>query len=586
MALEDGSPATFTPQVIANAFVKQYYQTLRYAREDAYKFYNDKSILGRTDSNGKMICVTTIDDIKEQLVSTDCADCLIEIETVDAQPSHVDGVIILVAGYFTTAVVKQKFIQSFFLAPQENSGYYVLNDTFRLTGISFEVKVVAANHDNKSTQITTLPNEPEIDSFKESEVPGVPPAGNILVNDGVISTSANVVSPVKNDPVVETCVKVVNEDVVKIPVAAPASTPVTAEEVVNKDFVKIPESAPALPSSVEKAAPAPPASVEKAAAAPPASVEKGAPAPRTPVEKADPAPSAPVEKGAPALRAPVEKADPAPRAPVEKEVTRKTYASVVKIPREDTQPAPAARPSKPNLNIKMVQNTEKNVSSPSKPAHATVNALPGDKGVPKNKSPDEPGYSIFVKNLPFEATVEMVEQEFSKFGAIKSGGVQVKCQPDQFCFGFVEFESQQSMLAAIEASRVYFGTRESYVEEKRTKTRVVDGVITRGDDNGNGGGGRFHSGRGGGYYGDGYKRQWGGQNNGYYNGADNMRNDYSGRVRGPQGNGHPQNGHGYHQNGHGYYSGNGYQQRRPNSNGNGLRVERNNGFRQQGPASA
>uniref|UniRef100_A0A804UEN3 Nuclear transport factor 2 (NTF2) family protein with RNA binding (RRM-RBD-RNP motifs) domain n=1 Tax=Zea mays TaxID=4577 RepID=A0A804UEN3_MAIZE len=531
MALEDGSPATFTPQVIANAFVKQYYQTLRYAREDAYKFYNDKSILGRTDSNGKMICVTTIDDIKEQLVSTDCADCLIEIETVDAQPSHVDGVIILVAGYFTTAVVKQKFIQSFFLAPQENSGYYVLNDTFRLTGISFEVKVVAANHDNKSTQITTLPNEPEIDSFKESEVPGVPPAGNILVNDGVISTSANVVSPVKNDPVVETCVKVVNEDVVKIPVAAPASTPVTAEEVVNKDFVKIPESAPALPSSVEKA-------------------------------------------------------DPAPRAPVEKEVTRKTYASVVKIPREDTQPAPAARPSKPNLNIKMVQNTEKNVSSPSKPAHATVNALPGDKGVPKNKSPDEPGYSIFVKNLPFEATVEMVEQEFSKFGAIKSGGVQVKCQPDQFCFGFVEFESQQSMLAAIEASRVYFGTRESYVEEKRTKTRVVDGVITRGDDNGNGGGGRFHSGRGGGYYGDGYKRQWGGQNNGYYNGADNMRNDYSGRVRGPQGNGHPQNGHGYHQNGHGYYSGNGYQQRRPNSNGNGLRVERNNGFRQQGPASA
>ncbi|CAD6250866.1 unnamed protein product [Miscanthus lutarioriparius] len=44
----------------------------------------------------------------------------------------------------------------------------------------------------------------------------------------------------------------------------------------------------------------------------------------------------------------------------------------------------------------------------------------------------------------------MVEQEFSKFGAIKSGGIQVKCQPDQFCFGFVKFESQQSMLAAIE----------------------------------------------------------------------------------------------------------------------------------------
>ena len=45
----------------------------------------------------------------------------------------------------------------------------------------------------------------------------------------------------------------------------------------------------------------------------------------------------------------------------------------------------------------------------------------------------EPGYSIFVKNLPFDATVEMVEQEFSKFGSIKSGGIQVKCQVSLSC---------------------------------------------------------------------------------------------------------------------------------------------------------
>jgi hypothetical protein len=45
---------------VAKAFVKQYYQTLCYTREDAYKFYNDSSILGRTDSNGKMMNVTTI----------------------------------------------------------------------------------------------------------------------------------------------------------------------------------------------------------------------------------------------------------------------------------------------------------------------------------------------------------------------------------------------------------------------------------------------------------------------------------------------------------------------------------------------
>lgn len=38
------------------------------------------------------------------------------------------------------------------------------------------------------------------------------------------------------------------------------------------------------------------------------------------------------------------------------------------------------------------------MSSPSKPAHATVNALPGDKGVPKNKSPD--GKFLFSTLVP------------------------------------------------------------------------------------------------------------------------------------------------------------------------------------------
>jgi RNA recognition motif-containing protein len=40
--------------------------------------------------------------------------------------------------------------------------------------------------------------------------------------------------------------------------------------------------------------------------------------------------------------------------------------------------------------------------------------------------PAEQGYSIFVKSLPFNSTVEMVEEEFKKFGAIKPGGIQVR----------------------------------------------------------------------------------------------------------------------------------------------------------------
>jgi RNA recognition motif-containing protein len=38
------------------------------------------------------------------------------------------------------------------------------------------------------------------------------------------------------------------------------------------------------------------------------------------------------------------------------------------------------------------------------------------------------GYSIYVKGLPGNATPALLENEFKKFGPIKSGGIQVRCQ--------------------------------------------------------------------------------------------------------------------------------------------------------------
>lgn len=50
---------------------------------------------------------------------------------MDAQESYGGGVIVLVTGFMTGKDdIKQKFTQSFFLAPQEK-GYFVLNDVFR-----------------------------------------------------------------------------------------------------------------------------------------------------------------------------------------------------------------------------------------------------------------------------------------------------------------------------------------------------------------------------------------------------------------------------------------------------------------------
>lgn len=36
------------------------------------------------------------------------------------------------------------------------------------------------------------------------------------------------------------------------------------------------------------------------------------------------------------------------------------------------------------------------------------------------------GHSIYVRNLPFDATVDQLEEEFKKFGPIKRDGIQVR----------------------------------------------------------------------------------------------------------------------------------------------------------------
>lgn len=65
-------------------------------------------------------------------MSVDFRNCLTEIETADAQPSHKDGVLIVVTGSLTSSEgICRKFTQTFFLAPQESGGYFVLNDVFR-----------------------------------------------------------------------------------------------------------------------------------------------------------------------------------------------------------------------------------------------------------------------------------------------------------------------------------------------------------------------------------------------------------------------------------------------------------------------
>lgn len=113
----------------------------------------------------------------------------------------------------------------------------------------------------------------------------------------------------------------------------------------------------------------------------------------------------------------------APPPPAQKDVTKKSYASIVKVMKEvSLTPVVKPKPA-PKHVVKTVEASEK----PSVKSSQTVEITPNDNNdAENNTSNDEQGYSVFVKSLPHNVTVQTVEEEFKKFGAIKPGGIQVR----------------------------------------------------------------------------------------------------------------------------------------------------------------
>ncbi|KAJ6910238.1 nuclear transport factor 2 family protein [Populus alba x Populus x berolinensis] len=152
---------------------------------------------------------------------------------------------------------------------------------------------------------------------------------------------------------------------------------------------------------------------------------------------------------------------------VQEDAPKKSYASVVNALNLKTQPfqkrVSDVKPVKQSLTAVPPMASSHQTGSPRPPGNNIVE-------INKNSTAAE-GYSIFVANLPMDATVGELTQTFSKFGAIKPNGVQVRSyKQDKNCFGFVEFESANSVEKALEVSTVTIGTRTAHIERKNAKT--------------------------------------------------------------------------------------------------------------------
>ncbi|KAF8005740.1 hypothetical protein BT93_K0121 [Corymbia citriodora subsp. variegata] len=209
----------------------------------------------------------------------------------------------------------------------------------------------------------------------------------------------------------------------------------------------------------------------------------------------------------------------------EEDAPKKSYASIVKVMQgyavtnkvivpsktERTPPPPAGDTQQ--LSVKASVGTP-NPSTDIAPQSSNVHEEAAE------------GHSIFIRNLPFDATVEQLEEEFKKFGPIKSNGIQVRSSKQGSCFGFIEFETSSSMESALKASPITIVDHQAVIEEKRTTNRVA-----------NSGRGRYSLGRGG-FRSDSFRGRGNfGSGRGY--GRNDFRNqgEFSGRPRGPMGRG-------------------------------------------------
>ncbi|KAL7094641.1 hypothetical protein ACP275_11G116700 [Erythranthe tilingii] len=162
----------------------------------------------------------------------------------------------------------------------------------------------------------------------------------------------------------------------------------------------------------------------------------------------------------------------------QEDAPKKSYASILssqtkKGPTKVYIPANTARVSS--------SKTEKQSTNPvtealSLTSEVSAPLAPVNEPESDDSQDEVEGHSIYVRNLPPNATVAQLEAEFQKFGPIKQNGIQIKSnQPTGFCYGFVEFQEFSSMQSAIKAFPIMIEDHKVSVEIKRTTTRVGRG---------------------------------------------------------------------------------------------------------------
>ncbi|XP_019432568.1 PREDICTED: putative G3BP-like protein isoform X2 [Lupinus angustifolius] len=157
-------PIPVTAAQIGTYFVGQYYQLFQNQPEFVHQFYSDASTMIRIDGHARETATAML-QIHALVMSLSYTG--IEIKTAQSLESWSGGVLVMVSGSVQIKEYnrRRKFMQTFFLAPQEK-GFFVLNDIFHFVEedpVNHHQAVLLAqsNVDPKMNAPSTI-NKPEI----------------------------------------------------------------------------------------------------------------------------------------------------------------------------------------------------------------------------------------------------------------------------------------------------------------------------------------------------------------------------------------------------------------------------------------
>jgi len=433
--------------VVGNRFVLKYYTVLNQKPTSLHQFYkaNSSFTFGLEDESNTTPedAVIGSENIGKKIDSLDFHDCKVSLAVVDCQDSLNGGVLVTVIGYLSNkGETPRKFVQTFFLAVQtEPQGYFVLNSVFRYL---------------KDPTVFPQPN----------------------IKTPAVQQSPQVQQPLQQVAEVQQSTKEPEKPAHVTPAPQPAQTPAPAPAPAKVEPTKA-ESKPETNHKVEhKKQPEPTPAPAPATQAP--TQTQDAPKTQKHTQKQNDKSEAHGHQNHKEQRPKGKEKEKEKEQAAEKKSAPQpgTWAAMV-TNNQEKAPKPTSAPK-----VQSPQPPAKTTQAPAKPADK-----PAEKEVKEVKEKDgketgkpykekegkekiHPGFTplkeeltVFVSNVPFQATEEQVRACFSKAGDIKSVVLRASSG-----YSFVEFGSEEILQKALQfhkASPFVMEGRHLSLEEKK-----------------------------------------------------------------------------------------------------------------------